>query len=79
MYAIRSYYGSFEARPPEDVAREIQATGARWVFLVDDNIAADLDRAKALCRALIPLKIRWVSQMTIRATRDRELMELLVV
>ncbi len=71
------YESSFEARPPEDVAREIQATGARWVFLVDDNIAADLDRAKALCRALIPLKIRWVSQMTIRATRDRELMELL--
>lgn len=76
--SIASFYGStFEPRAPQDVATEIAATGRKWVFLVDDNFTADFDRAKALCRALIPQKIRWISQATINTARDPEMMDLL--
>lgn len=53
-----------------DVAR-------RLIFLVDDNIVANKGAAKELFRALIPLRIRWVSQASIDMVRDRELMRLM--
>ena len=65
-------------RPPDEVVAEIQAAGRRDLFFVDDNVAADPEAAKALLRALIPLKVRWVSQCGIDHTRDPELMRLLV-
>ena len=39
---------------------------------------ADFEAAKALFRALIPLKIKWVSQGSIDMVHDRELMELMM-
>ena len=65
-------------RPAAEVIREIEAQERRLLFFVDDNILANFEAAKALCRELIPLKIQWVSQASIDMTRDRELMALLV-
>ena len=45
---------------------------------MDDNLLSDHEAAKHLFRALIPLKIRWVSQASIDMTRDRKLMDLMV-
>src|SRR5205807_3613871 len=39
---------------------------------------SDHEAAKALCRALIPLEVHWVSQASIDMARDRELMRLMV-
>ena len=47
-------------------------------FFVDDNITSNLQQAKEFFRALIPLKIRWVSQSSINAAHDEEFLELLV-
>jgi radical SAM superfamily enzyme YgiQ (UPF0313 family) len=47
------------------------------IFFVDDNISSSLRKAKEFCRMLIPLKIRWVSQMSINAAHDEEFLELL--
>jgi radical SAM superfamily enzyme YgiQ (UPF0313 family) len=47
------------------------------IFFVDDNIGADIARAKDFFRALIPLKINWVSQMSIQAAYDEELLHLM--
>jgi len=44
---------------------------------VDDNLSADIERAKSLMRSLIPLKIRWVSQCSINAACDEEFVQLL--
>ncbi len=68
---------SYQARPAQEVVREIAASGRKLVFLVDDNIIADFDRAKDLFRALIPLGIRWMGQGTLTAARDPELMRLM--
>jgi len=77
--ATSAYFqSSHHVRDVAAVAAEIQAAGKRFFFFVDDNIVSDREAAKALFRALIPLKIRWVSQGGIDMTEDRELMDLMV-
>jgi radical SAM superfamily enzyme YgiQ (UPF0313 family) len=65
-------------RGVSDVVAEIEAQPRRDIFFVDDNILSDFEAAKALFRALIPLRIRWVSQASLDQTKDPELMELMV-
>lgn len=65
-------------RPMREVIQEIEAQERRLLFFVDDNILANFEAAKALCRELIPLKVHWVSQASIDMTQDRQLMALLV-
>ncbi len=64
-------------RPVEEVVDEIKTQKLKLIFFVDDNIVADKDKAKELFKALIPLKIRWVSQGSIDMTQDLELMSLM--
>ena len=45
---------------------------------MDDNITSNLEQAKEFFRALIPSKIRWVSQASINAAHDEEFLDLLV-
>jgi radical SAM superfamily enzyme YgiQ (UPF0313 family) len=74
--AISAFFaGSYRCRPVAEVVREIEAANRKLVFFVDDNIVADPAAAKALFRALTPLRIRWVSQGTINMVDDPELME----
>jgi radical SAM superfamily enzyme YgiQ (UPF0313 family) len=61
----------------EQVVKEIESQQRKHIFFVDDNILANFEAAKILFRALIPLKIHWVSQASIDMTRDRELMTLM--
>lgn len=65
-------------RPVEDVIREIRSQKRKLLFFVDDNIVCNREKAKELFRALIPLKIHWVSQGSMDMLADRELMELMV-
>jgi len=65
-------------RGPGEVVREIAAQKRKLLFFVDDNIVADTSAAKELFRALIPLRIRWVSQASMDMLDDGELMTLMV-
>ena len=47
------------------------------IFFVDDNLTSGLDEAKELMRALIPLKVRWVSQSAINVAYDEEALDLM--
>ncbi len=76
--SVTTFFGrTFRHRPPEEVVAEIVRLDQKFVFLVDDNIVADKEAAKNLFRALIPLKIRWISQASLTMTKDRELMRLM--
>ena len=81
--SIIKFFGySYRNRPVEDVIHEIEylkATGAlKWnmVFFSDDNICGNIEYAKELFRALIPLKIKWGSQCSITIVKDEELLHL---
>jgi radical SAM superfamily enzyme YgiQ (UPF0313 family) len=64
-------------REVKDVIQDVEAQDRRSLFFVDDNLVADHQAAKELFKALIPLKVRWVSQASLDMTEDRELMDLM--
>lgn len=77
--AVRVFFDTHHYyREVGEVVREIETAGRRYLFFVDDNILANHEAAKALFRALIPLKVKWVSQGSLDMTEDRELMALMV-
>jgi radical SAM superfamily enzyme YgiQ (UPF0313 family) len=78
--AVHSAYGpSRSPRPLDAVLADVAAAQAerRLLFLVDDNVGADLAAGKDLLRALAPLRARWVSQCSIQAALDEEWVDLL--
>ncbi|PDW04556.1 B12-binding domain-containing radical SAM protein [Candidatus Viridilinea mediisalina] len=78
--AIHAYFGGTQnRRPSEDILAELRALGGehKLIFFVDDNITSNMEQAKAFFRALIPLRIRWVSQCSIHAAHDEEFLQLI--
>jgi len=76
--SINAMYGrSLRFRPLEAVIDEVQQIEQRNLFFVDDNLFADLGQLEQLCRALLPLRRRWVCQAGIEITRDEELLSLM--
>jgi radical SAM superfamily enzyme YgiQ (UPF0313 family) len=77
--AIQSYFGSTQTRrPTEEILAELRGlTDKKLIFFVDDNITSHMRQAKEFFRALVPLKIRWVSQASINAAHDEEFLRLL--
>ena len=65
----------YRFRPVAEVVEEVRPLGG-WVGFVDDNIVANPSRAKELFEALIPLKLRWVSQGDLSMAKDPELLSL---
>jgi radical SAM superfamily enzyme YgiQ (UPF0313 family) len=78
--AIQSFHeGSHAHRSVERVVAEVQRVRrpGQLVFFIDDNITSDLEQAKELMRALVPLRIRWVSQSAIPVAYDDEALALM--
>jgi radical SAM superfamily enzyme YgiQ (UPF0313 family) len=72
--AVTTFFGhTYRLRPVELVVRDVQATGSRYIFFVDDNFAVNKRRTIELCQALKPLKITWVTQVEITAGIDPEI------
>src|SRR5215813_4343951 len=76
--AIQTYFGNTQTRRPiEEIIDEIRRIRKPLLFFVDDNITSNMDQAKEFFRALIPLKVRWVSQASINAAHDEEFLRLI--
>jgi radical SAM superfamily enzyme YgiQ (UPF0313 family) len=78
--AIQAFFdNTHRNRPIEDIVKEIESlkNEKKIFFFVDDNFIGDIKQAKELLRALIPLNIRWITQMSIDGAQDEELLQLL--
>lgn len=76
--AVQSYFSNTQTRRPIDaILDDIRRINKPLIFFVDDNITSNMDQAKEFFRALIPLKIRWVSQASINAAHDEEFLRLI--
>ena len=78
--SIQSLYGGSHApRSLDTILAEMHNLRGRHrqFFFVDDNLTAHAASAKEFLRALLPLGIRWISQMSVTAAHDEELVELL--
>lgn len=63
--------------PIENVVRDIKESGGKNFMFLDDNIIGHPQYAKALFKAIKPLKINWVGQASVSLlVRDGALMEL---
>ena len=63
--------------PIENVVRDIKESGAKKLMFLDDNIIGRPKYAKALFKAIKPLKVKWAGQASVSLlTRDDELLEL---
>ena len=73
--AIAGYYGArYHPRPVDDVVADVEASGRRMFFLVDDNLVAARDHLLELCRRLKPLGVLWAAQGTITMANDPALL-----
>lgn len=72
------YRNTHFSRPVDEVVAEIRSRKKKTWLFVDDNIISDHAAARELFKALIPLRIKWVSQSDISITRDPELMDLML-
>lgn len=78
--AVQSYFGAtHNHRPVEAVIEEVKRVRrpGQMIFFIDDNITSNLPAAKELMRALIPLRVRWVSQSAINVAYDAEALDLM--
>jgi radical SAM superfamily enzyme YgiQ (UPF0313 family) len=78
--AIQSFFDATQTHyPPDRVVQEVRRARrpGRMIFFIDDNITSDIEAAKELMRALIPLRIRWVSQASINVAYDEEALDLM--
>ncbi len=63
-------------KPIEDVVKEIQYMKVKKLIFLDLNLIADVEYAKKLFRALIPLKIKWFGLTTVQIAWDDDLLNL---
>ncbi len=66
---------SHRSRPLESVLRELRGVPRHFMF-VDDNVMADRDYARALFRAMIPMRKCWVAQCPLEIADDEDLLRL---
>lgn len=78
--AIQTFFNrTHRSRPIDQVLQELHPMKqhTKLFFFVDDNFAGNLKRAGEFLRALAPIKIKWVTQMSINAAHDEEFLSLL--
>jgi len=78
--AIQTFFErNHQRRSFDEVIKELQSLrkSKTLFFFVDDNFVSDLQLAKDFLRELIPLRIRWVTQMSADAAHDEEFLDLL--
>jgi radical SAM superfamily enzyme YgiQ (UPF0313 family) len=70
------YRGAFRRRPIAEVAEEFASFRGRVIIFWDDNVAADMEYAKELFRAIAPYKKWWSCQASVAAGEDEEFLRL---
>lgn len=73
LYKTRYYQ-----RPIDDVVRDIlqvKQLGFKRFLLLDDNIMSDRDYMLALCKAIAPLNMKWMSQCSVTIGDDDQLLD----
>jgi len=71
------YPGPARSKSIEMAVGEMAAGAHRLIFIADDNLISDRAWAKELFTALIPLKKRWVCQVSIDVAADDDMLELM--
>jgi radical SAM superfamily enzyme YgiQ (UPF0313 family) len=71
-----AWRGIYAHRPVNEVIAELRTFDGRHALFIDLSPVEDVDYAKALYRAMVPLGIRWLGLATTRLAEDLELLGL---
>jgi radical SAM superfamily enzyme YgiQ (UPF0313 family) len=71
-----AWHGIYAHRPVDDVIAELRTFERRHAVFIDLSPVEDVEYAKALYRAMAPLRIRWLGLATTRLAEDMELLAL---
>jgi radical SAM superfamily enzyme YgiQ (UPF0313 family) len=71
-----AWRGIYAHRPIEEVIAELRTFERKHAIFIDLSPVEDVAYAKALYRAMIPLKMRWLGLATTRLAEDLELLKL---
>lgn len=63
----------YQMRTPEQVAAELEATGAPYAVFVDNNLGSNRRYLRSLCQALAPLRKIWSAAVTLDVTNEPDL------
>jgi radical SAM superfamily enzyme YgiQ (UPF0313 family) len=75
--SVTQFHGNrYRHRPVQEVVRDIKTSGSRFIGFVDDNIAGKMSYSAELFEALLPLKVFWLSQVSIRLADDERVLAL---
>ena len=74
--SVPTVWSKYYKRPIADVIRDIKNAPGTYLAFNDVSIIEDVDYAKELFTAMIPLKVKWGGLSTTLITKDQELMEL---
>lgn len=71
----------YRKRPVANIVRDIRAIQARhpgaFIEFADDNTFVDKAWGKELCRALVPLKVKWFTESDLSVAEDQALLQLM--
>jgi radical SAM superfamily enzyme YgiQ (UPF0313 family) len=71
-----AWSNTYAHRPIDEVIAELSTFEGRHALFIDLSPVEDVQYARALYRAMIPLRLRWVGLSTTRIAEDRELLSL---
>src|SRR5262249_26116458 len=71
-----AWANTYSHRPVEEVVAELKTFEGRTALFIDLSPVEDVQYAKALYRAMAPLRMRWVGLATTRIAEDGELLGL---
>ena len=76
--SVTSFFGhTYRCRPLEEILKEIETMNyKKLIWFVDDNIIGNPKFAKELFRALVPYKLKWAAQASVKIARNNELLKL---
>jgi radical SAM superfamily enzyme YgiQ (UPF0313 family) len=73
------FHNRYRLRPIDQVLRDVQAArqhGSRYIAFIDDNMVGDLDYSARLWEALIPQRIIWMTQCSLKLAENPSLLKL---
>jgi radical SAM superfamily enzyme YgiQ (UPF0313 family) len=75
--SVSTIFGrKYRCRPVDEITKEVETLDrSKIIGFVDDNIIGNPRFAKELFRAVIPYKIKWISQCSVAIASDDELLK----
>jgi radical SAM superfamily enzyme YgiQ (UPF0313 family) len=75
--SVNSIWPKFVKRPIADVIKDISSTNQNRIAINDVSLVDDIEYAKELFTAMIPLKKQWGGLATVLVAKDEELLDLM--